>query len=54
MARIPTIAFYLLMCFSAIYLQHHYVVDVLLGTLYAIAALTLVRKFPFAAEEAKI
>lgn len=29
------VAFYLLMCFSAVYLQHHYVVDILLGTLYA-------------------
>lgn len=34
-ARIPALSFYLLMCFSAVYLQHHYVVDLILGTLYA-------------------
>jgi membrane-associated phospholipid phosphatase len=31
-ARIPAVLFYFLMCFSAVYLQHHYVVDILLGT----------------------
>jgi inositol phosphorylceramide synthase catalytic subunit len=35
--RIPAVGFYLLMCFSAVYLQHHYVVDVLLGSGYAFA-----------------
>jgi len=35
LARAPALAFYLLMCFSAVYLQHHYVVDVLMGTAYA-------------------
>lgn len=44
-ARLPAIAFYLLMCLSAVYLQHHYVVDLILGTLYAIATLWLVRRF---------
>ncbi len=34
-ARFPSIAFYFLMCLSAVYLQHHYVVDILLGTTYA-------------------
>jgi membrane-associated phospholipid phosphatase len=34
-ARIPAIAFYFLMCLSAVYLQHHYVVDILLGTTYS-------------------
>ncbi len=37
--RGPAIAFYLLMCLSAVYLQHHYVVDLLLGTLYALVTL---------------
>jgi hypothetical protein len=37
------IGFFLLMCFSAIYLQHHYVVDILLGTTYAIVSMVLVR-----------
>ena len=36
-------AFYLLMCFSAVYLQHHYVIDVVLGTLYALVALATVK-----------
>jgi membrane-associated phospholipid phosphatase len=36
-ARAPSVAFFLLMCLSAVYLQHHYVVDVLLGVAYAIA-----------------
>jgi len=31
-ARIPAVIFYFLMCFSAVYLQHHYVIDILLGT----------------------
>ena len=33
--RLPAVAFYLLMCLSAVYLQHHYVVDILLGTTYS-------------------
>lgn len=37
------LSFYLLMCFSAVYLQHHYVVDILLGSLYAIVSLLLVQ-----------
>lgn len=35
--RVLAIGFYLLMCFSAIYLQHHYVVDIVLGTTFALA-----------------
>lgn len=34
--RIPTVLFYLLMCFSAVYLNHHYVLDILWGSAYAI------------------
>lgn len=30
------IAFFLLMCFSAVYLDHHWVIDVLLGLLYCV------------------
>ncbi len=41
--RIPAIAFYFLMCFSAIYLQHHYILDIILGTAYSIVALLTVR-----------
>src|SRR5438105_12605786 len=42
-ARGPAIAFFLLMCLSAVYLQHHYVVDVLLGIAYAMATLAILR-----------
>jgi membrane-associated phospholipid phosphatase len=41
-ARAPAVLFFLLMCVSAVYLQHHYVVDVVLGVLYALAALAAV------------
>jgi hypothetical protein len=36
-------AFYLLVVFSAIYLQHHYTLDALLGTLYAMAGYAIER-----------
>lgn len=42
-ARIPTLLFALLMCFSAVYLQHHYVIDIALGFIYATVALLIVR-----------
>lgn len=35
-ARLFCICFYLLMCFSAIYLNHHYVLDILWGSSYAL------------------
>lgn len=41
-ARLPAVLFFLLICLSAVYLQHHYVIDVLLGVLYAAATLPLV------------
>jgi inositol phosphorylceramide synthase catalytic subunit len=41
-ARGPAVLFFLLMCLSAVYLQHHYVIDVVLGIAYAIAALAVV------------
>jgi membrane-associated phospholipid phosphatase len=41
-ARFPAIAFSALMCFSAIYLQHHYVIDVVLGLTYGAVAVVLV------------
>ena len=43
-ARAPAIGFFLLMCLSAVYLQHHYVMDVLLGVAYAIATLGFVER----------
>ena len=45
-ARGPAIGFFLLMCLSAVYLQHHYVIDVLLGIAYAIATLVLLARRP--------
>lgn len=40
-ARAPAALFFLLMCLSAVYLQHHYVTDVLLGVVYAAVTLAL-------------
>ena len=40
--RVPAVCFFLLMCVSAVYLQHHYVIDVLLGIAYAVATVALV------------
>jgi inositol phosphorylceramide synthase catalytic subunit len=34
--RVFSLCFYLLMCFSAVYLNHHYILDVLWGTAYAV------------------
>jgi inositol phosphorylceramide synthase catalytic subunit len=33
--RVFSLGFYLIMCFSAVYLNHHYVIDILWGTAYA-------------------
>ena len=41
-ARWPAVLFFLLVCLSAVYLQHHYVIDVVLGIAYAIVALAAV------------
>ena len=41
-ARLPAALFFLLICLSAVYLQHHYVTDVVLGIAYAAAALGVV------------
>ena len=45
-ARVPAVLFFLLMCLSAVYLQHHYVIDVQLGIAYAIVSLVLVARVP--------
>jgi membrane-associated phospholipid phosphatase len=44
-ARAPAALFFLLMCVSAVYLQHHYVTDVVLGIAYALVALGAVTAF---------
>lgn len=36
--------YFIAMCFSAVYLQHHYVLDLLMGSLYAIFAYILAEK----------
>jgi len=41
-ARWPAAGYAVLMCFSAVYLQHHYVIDVLLGLGYGAVAVTAV------------
>jgi membrane-associated phospholipid phosphatase len=41
-ARWPATGYAALMCFSAVYLQHHYVIDVLLGLGYGAVAVTAV------------
>jgi membrane-associated phospholipid phosphatase len=35
-ARIFCVGFYLIMCFSAVYLNHHYILDILWGSSYAL------------------
>jgi inositol phosphorylceramide synthase catalytic subunit len=40
-ARPLAVGFFLLMCFAAVYLQHHYLTDVLLGVVYAGITLAL-------------
>ncbi|HZZ85749.1 MAG TPA: phosphatase PAP2 family protein [Anaeromyxobacteraceae bacterium] len=41
-ARWPAVLFFLLICLSAVYLQHHYVIDAVLGVVYALVALAAV------------
>lgn len=40
--RIFCVCFYLLMCFSAVYLNHHYLLDILWGSTYALVISTIV------------
>jgi inositol phosphorylceramide synthase catalytic subunit len=46
--RAPAVLFFLLMCLSAVYLQHHYVIDVLLGIVYAVVTVALLSWVPVA------
>ncbi len=43
--RVPAALFFPLMCLSAVYLQHHYVTDVVLGIAYALVTLAAVTAF---------
>jgi len=44
-AKVFAALFFLIMCFSAVYLNHHYVLDVLLGVVYAIVVTWVVDFF---------
>jgi len=48
--NIANFLFYLLVCFSAVYLQHHYILDVMLGTTYALVAFGIERAVTHAIE----
>jgi len=41
--RIFCLCFYLIMCFSAVYLNHHYVIDILWGSVYTVIVFAGVR-----------
>ena len=41
--NIANFLFYLLVCFSAVYLQHHYVLDVIIGSAYALVGYAVER-----------
>jgi inositol phosphorylceramide synthase catalytic subunit len=43
--RALSILFYVWMCFSAVYLDHHWVIDIALGSLYAVVAVLALRWF---------
>jgi hypothetical protein len=42
--RIGLVTFYLWMCAAAVYLDHHWVIDIVLGTLYTLLVAVLMRK----------
>lgn len=43
LGRTLLVAFYVSMCFSAVYLDHHWVIDVVIGTLYGVVAASALR-----------
>lgn len=48
---LPALGFYFLMCFSAVYLQHHHIIDIILGSIYALITIPIV-KFALKKEQA--
>jgi membrane-associated phospholipid phosphatase len=44
--RIGLVAFYAWMCCAAVYLDHHWVVDIVLGSLYTLIVAAAMRKVP--------
>jgi membrane-associated phospholipid phosphatase len=45
--RGAAVAFFLLMCFSAVYLDHHWVLDVVAGVAYCLCVMGAVRAFDY-------
>ncbi len=43
--RLSTFAFYILMCFSAVYLNHHYILDILWGSVYAVIIFYVMERY---------
>jgi len=44
LGRVLLISFYVSMCFAAVYLDHHWVFDIVIGSLYAVVVSTLIRR----------
>jgi membrane-associated phospholipid phosphatase len=44
-ARVGAILFYVLMCFSAVYLNHHYILDIIWGSSYAVLVAFLIDRY---------
>ncbi|HEX7454137.1 MAG TPA: hypothetical protein VF294_17710, partial [Polyangiaceae bacterium] len=42
--RVLLVWFYLSMCFAAVYLDHHWVFDIVLGSLYTVVVSSLMRR----------
>jgi hypothetical protein len=45
--RTFAVCFYLIMCFSAVYLNHHYVLDILWGSTYAVLVFVCLRAYAY-------
>ena len=45
--RVALVVFYLWMCTAAVYLDHHWVIDILLGTLYTLFVVVMMRKIGY-------
>lgn len=43
--RVVSIVFYVVMCFSAVYLNHHYIIDILWGSVYAVLVFLTIQFF---------
>ena len=45
--RVGLVVFYLWMCSAAVYLDHHWVIDIILGSLYTLFVVVLMRKISY-------